>query len=44
MHVETYPVTLAPRDEKPNLSSSKEKSSEFGWLEIKRNEKENKNI
>ncbi|RVW59588.1 Retrovirus-related Pol polyprotein from transposon RE1 [Vitis vinifera] len=29
MHVETYPVTLAPRDEEPSLSSSEEKSSEF---------------
>ena len=42
MHVETYPVTLAPRDEKPSLSSSKEKSSEFGWLEIKRRENKNR--
>ena len=32
MHVETYPVTLAPRDEMPSLSSSEKKSSEFGWL------------
>ena len=40
MHVETYPVTLAPRDEEPSLSSSKEKSSEFDWLERKRNENE----
>ena len=40
MHVETYPVTLAPRDEKPSLSSSEEKSSEFDWLERKRNENE----
>ena len=39
MHVETYPAFLTPRDEKPSLSSSEEKSSEFGWLEIKRNEK-----
>ena len=36
MHSKTYPVTLASRDEKPSLSSSEEKSSEFGWLEIKR--------
>ena len=35
MHVETYPVTLAPRDEKPSLSSSEEKSSENDWLERK---------
>ena len=35
MHVETYPAFLTPRDEKPSLSSSKEKSSEFDWLEIK---------
>ena len=40
MHSETYPVTLAPRDQEPNLSSSEEKSSENGWLEIKRNENE----
>ena len=32
MHSETYPVTLAPRDEKPSLSSSKEKSLENVWL------------
>ena len=35
MHSKTYPVTLAPRDEEPSLSSSEEKSSEFGWLERK---------
>ena len=35
MHAETYPVTLAPRDEEPSLSSSEEKSSEFDWLERK---------
>ena len=35
MHSKTYPVTLAPRDEELSLSSSKEKSSEFDWLEIK---------
>ena len=35
MHVETYPDFLTPRDEKPSLSSSEEKSSKFGWLEIK---------
>ncbi|RVX11206.1 Retrovirus-related Pol polyprotein from transposon TNT 1-94 [Vitis vinifera] len=40
MHAETYPVTLAPRDEEPSLSSSEEKSSEFGWLEEKENENE----
>ena len=40
MHVETYPAFLTPRDEKPSLSSSEEKSSEFGQLEIKRNENE----
>ena len=43
MHVETYPVTLAPRDKKLSLSSSEEKSSEFGWLENE-NEREDKNI
>ena len=40
MHSKTYPVTLAPRDEEPSLSSSEEKSSEFGWLEIKRTRKQ----
>ena len=35
MHEETYPAFLTPRDEEPSLSSSEEKSSEFGWLEIK---------
>ena len=40
MHVETYPAFLTPRDKKLSLSSSVEKSSEFGWLEIKRNENE----
>ena len=39
MHVETYPAFLTPRDKRLSLSSSEEKSSEFGWLEIKRNEK-----
>ena len=39
MHVETYLAFLTPRDKKPSLSSSEEKSSKFGWLEIKRNEK-----
>ena len=39
MHVETYPAFLTPRDKKLSLSSSEEKSSKFGWLEIKRNEK-----
>ena len=40
MHVETYPTFLAPRDEKPSLSSSEEKSSEFDWLERKRTRKQ----
>ena len=40
MHVETYPAFLTPRDKKLSLSSSVEKSSEFGWLE---NENEMKN-
>ena len=40
MHVETYPAFLTPRDKKLSLSSSEEKSSEFGWLE---NENEMKN-
>ena len=31
----TYPVTLAPRDEEPSLSSSEQKSSKFDWLERK---------
>ena len=35
MHVETYPAFLTPRDKKLSLSSSEEKSSEFGWLERK---------
>ena len=35
MHVETYPAFFTPRDEEPSLSSSKEKSSEFDWLERK---------
>ena len=39
MHVETYPAFLTPKDKKLSLSSSEEKSSKFGWLEIKRNEK-----
>ena len=39
MHVETYPAFLTPRDKKLSLSSSVEKSSEFGWLENERNEK-----
>ncbi|RVW18713.1 Retrovirus-related Pol polyprotein from transposon opus [Vitis vinifera] len=30
MHVETYPAFFTPRDKKPSLSSSEEKSSEFG--------------
>ena len=37
--METYPAFLTPKDKKLSLSSSVEKSSEFGWLEIKRNEK-----
>ena len=40
MHSKTYPVTFTPRNKEPSLSSSEEKSSEFGWLEIKRNENE----
>ena len=43
MHVETYPAFLTPRDKKLSLSSSEEKSSEFGWLENE-NEREDKNI
>ena len=43
MHVETYPAFLTPRDKEPSLSSSVEKSSEFGWLENE-NEREDKNI
>ena len=35
MHVETYSDFLTPRDEKPSLSSSEEKSSENDWLERK---------
>ena len=35
MHVETYRAFFTPRDEEPSLSSSKEKSSEFDWLERK---------
>ena len=38
----TYPVTLAPRDEEPSLSSSEEKSSEFDSQENE-NEREGKN-
>ena len=40
MHVETYPDFLTPRGEEPSLSSFEEKSSEFGWLEIKRTRKQ----
>ena len=40
MHVEIYPTFFTPRDEEPSLSSSEEKSSEFDWLEIKRNRKQ----
>ena len=39
MHVETYPAFFTPRDKEPSLSSSEEKSSEFDWLERKKNEK-----
>ena len=45
MHVETYPAFLTPRDKKLSLSSSVEKSSEFGWLESEnemKNEREGK--
>ena len=35
MHEDTYPTFFTPRDEKPSLSSSEEKSLEFDWLEIK---------
>ena len=41
MHVETYPAFFTPRDKEPSLSSSEEKSSEFGWLENE-NEREEK--
>ena len=41
MHAETYPDFLTPRDEKPSLSSSKEKSLEFGQQENE-HEKEGK--
>ena len=40
MHVETYPAFLTPRDKEPSLSSSKEKSSEFDWLERKLTKKQ----
>ena len=40
MHEETYPTFFTPRDKEPSHSSSKEKSSEFGWLEIKRTRKQ----
>ena len=43
MHVETYPAFLTPRDEKPSLSSSEEKSSKFVWLTRKRKWKRRKN-
>ena len=39
MHQETYPAFFTPRDEEPSLSSSEKKSSEFDWLEKKKNEK-----
>ena len=35
MHVETYSAFFTPRDKEPSLSSSEEKSLEFGWLERK---------
>ena len=37
--METYPAFLTPRDKKLSLSSSEEKYSKFGWLEIKMKEK-----
>ena len=40
MHLETYLDFFTPRDEEPSLLSSEEKSSEFDWLEIKRNRKQ----
>ena len=40
MREETYPAFFTPRDEEPSRSSSEEKSSEFGWLEIKRTRKQ----
>ena len=40
MHVETYPAFFTPRDKEPSLSSSKEKSSEFDWLERKLTKKQ----
>ena len=40
MHLETYPAFFTPRDKKPSLSSSEEKSSEFDWLERKRTRKQ----
>ena len=40
MHEETYPTFFTPRDEEPSHSSFEEKSSEFGWLEIKRTRKQ----
>ena len=40
MHEKTYPDFFTPRDEEPGLSSSKEKSSEFDWLGIKRTRKQ----
>ena len=39
MHSKTYPVTLAPRDEKPSLSSFEKKSLENVWLARKQTEK-----
>ena len=35
MHLETYPAFFTPRGKEPSLSFSKEKSSEFDWLERK---------
>ena len=40
MHEETYSDFFTPRDEEPSHSSSEEKSSESGWLEIKRMRKQ----
>ena len=40
MHSKTYSAFFTPRDKEPSLSSSEEKSSEFGWLEIKRTRKQ----
>ena len=42
-HSETYPAFFTPRDEKPSLSSSEEKSSENVWLARKWKWKRRKN-